>query len=279
MRNRLIFGTTILGLISLILFVPDVYKYLIVYFGWCKNIDDQLCIGKNFLWLSLYWLILAIFILFIAEKLYRLISKHKGKAFDVKEYDSSPSLSSISVTNEAYPIIEDCSIELIQIRVLNKRACQIFWDKNIDVEKNPKFFIWDNGYMNKTLPKGIFGKIKLATATEDEKFIILTNKRTELGTFANRRNSPLSKKALYQIEVEVAGRINDNGEYVGIKEKLFFEIRYKSDGLNTQNVWIRKIDNLCAVNNLDLGRYISQKITMRLVFNKKDSDSWHNHEA
>jgi hypothetical protein len=274
MRNRLIFGTTILGLISLVLFVPDVYKYLIVYFGWCKNIDDQMCMGKNFLWLSLCWLVLAVFILFISEKLFQSISKDKNKnVFDIKEYDSTPYMSSIGIINKSYPLVENCSVELVCANVLNNQGCRSIFNEEMNIEKIPKLFIWESGSVINDLPKNIHGKVEIVSVTTDEKVAIKTNREISyFPIYQNGKKGRSAKRATYQIKIKVSGKVDSDGIESIIEDFSFWEIGYSSDGyVTSQNIWIKKIEKLREANNLSLGEPIPQVFKMAVTLNKNEN--------
>ena len=262
MRNRLAIWMTGFAIFEAFLFIGEVSKYIIVYiFNWCLSESDMVCIGKNNFRLFIYSLLVFLIVFFLFEGAIWLIEKRKeNNAFDAKEYDSTPYVTAIAIINKSYPIIEDCSVELVRANVLNNRGCRTVFDERMNVEKISKLFIWDNKSTNKDLSKDGFGKIEIALVTKDEKIILLTEKEIAyFPVFPNRKNGSLAKKATYQIEIKVSGKVNSDGVDRIVKGSTFWEIdyKYKRDHYNSQNIWIKKIEKLQDTNNFSLGKPVS----------------------
>lgn len=272
MRNRITFGITIFGAISALLFIKEMYTYLMVYWDWCQSVSDDRCITEKTPFFIFSWIIFCVSFIVIIEVIFLLRKNYKKKhCFEVKEYDSTPYSSSIAVVNKIYPVVENCSVELIQVNILNNRACKVFFDENRNVGKVPMLFLWDNESENKNLSKDGFGKIKIALVTKDEKIVLLTKKPMDyLWVFPDRKHGKSAKKVKYQIKIKTSGKVNNDGVENIVENFSYWEIGYCTDGqhFNNQNIWIKRIYELTEVNDFDLAKPVPQVVSMKIVIEK-----------
>lgn len=269
MKIRWLVEIIVAGLLTPFIFVSEVHKYLILKLGLCNSIENEVCFNENTFYLLLIWIGICLVSILSIELFFHLSEKRKrDNVFDSKEYDSTPYLSSIAVTNKSYPIVENCSVQLVQVRVLNNQGCQVYYDEKRDVEKVPKFFLWDREKPTKNLTKTISEKIEIALITKDEQVVLLTRKPIDyLPIFPDRKRNESAKKAKYQIEIKISGRVNSDGKEEIVENTSFWEIGYKTDGkhYNSQNIWIREINKLKNVNSLTLGKPIPSVKKFNLV--------------
>ncbi len=276
MRNRLIAEITIVGLPITVSFFPDMLKYLIVWLGWCNSISDEPCIGQNFFTLITGWIVFWIVLFIFVELVFwRTRNKKEKQAFDINKIDDIYE-TVISVTNKSYSIIENCFIELVRVNVLNKKGCRKFFDKDDDVNNEmPRLFIWDNGTEIKNLVKNVGTKFKLCGATKKEELLLLTKIPMEcLFIFPDRRRGTSFRKAKYQIEIKISGKVVYDGIEKIIENTSFWEIKYVYRGhFNSQNVWMERIEKLQDVNDLDLGEIVHRKKSINANFSLVENPS------
>jgi hypothetical protein len=267
MKIRLIIEPIIVTIITLFLFISDVYKYLLTFFGVCDSVTNEVCISKGAFWLLLFWVIFCIGIIFLIEWRFWIIRKNKARnAFVVENYIDNPYECSVSVINKSYSIIENCSVELIRANVLNKKGCKNVFDKNTDMDKIPRMFVWDDGSESRNLVKGA-GIIKISRATKGERLILSTKKFLECQyIFPDRRHGKLNRRTTYQIEIKVTGKAAYDGIEQDVEDVSFWEINYRYAGhYNAQSVWIKRLKELQAINKLGLGEFLPQSHSFNIV--------------
>ncbi len=209
-------------------------------------------------------------LLILVELFYKKVDEKKEKeAFRIIEYGSTAYLSSLAITNEKFPIIKNCSVELILVNVLNNQGCKTLFSKENNFQKIPVLFVWDNDSPIKDLSNNVPGKMKIAFVTKDEKVILATEKPIDyLYIFPERKTGEIIKKATYQIEIKVMGTIANraDGSDKIVEFSSFWEIGYISKGhFNCQNIWIKSIDKMEETNSLGLGKPFSQEISGVLI--------------
>ena len=273
MGNRLTIFGIFSGILAIVLFSESVYKYFIIYvFGWCPITADEICMGQSIIKLAACFILFLLFILALSEGIVRIIGKNKEKNFLITEEDTdNPLITSISIMNKSYKIIENCSMELIRVNVLNNEACSIFFEKTINREL-PRLFVWENGSENIDFLKGTPITLKIAFLESAEKISLSTKKKMNyLFLFQDIDKGYLAKKAKYQIEIVFSGNIDDYGINRRIENTSFWEIDYRYDGHpKLPSISMKKISKMKETNELNLGTPLSQQNSFNFIVSNFD---------
>jgi hypothetical protein len=276
MGNRIAIWGVFSAVLAGFLLIENVYRYFIIHiFNWCPINAEEICMGQSIIKLAIYFILFLLFILALSEGAVRTIGKHKEKNSLVIEEDTdNPLITSIVIMNNSYKIIENCSVELIRVNVLNNEACSMFFDNSTNREL-PRLFVWENGLENIDFPKGTPIPLKISFLESAEKITLSTKKKMNyLYLFQDIENGYLAKKARYQIEIKFSGNIQDYGISRRIENTSFWEIKYHYEGHpKLPNISMKKIYEMKEPNELHLGTPFSQQNDFKLVVSNFETKS------
>jgi hypothetical protein len=244
-----------------------IWKTIITsYFKSCLNNDDS-CITSATINIVLYILGISFIVFIIGLIVILYQSRQKEKYFILIKKDLYP--TNISITNNNYPIIENCFVKFSKLYGLNNQYCReiannTIWDTN---------FCWEKNLKTLDIPKNKSENLVVFNATEGRLEFVFQEGNVTLAQYQNARLGQNARKARYQIELKFFGTIKDDDNHDRtVQKKLFLEIKCTANKNGFISYGMQIIPKLKTPNTKgDIGEQASVTRIFKININGKDN--------